>query len=151
MKKTILAGGVCAVLTVPALLGTASGQSGAPSGTLELMQLERENRSGYVDNPPRRRESTGDVFTVAGRVRDTSRRAAGRVQGSFTQTGRGTAQGAVTFALAGGQVVIVGGLTGKGRDTFVIAGGTGAYAGATGSVQITVRRARTEFRFDFAG
>jgi hypothetical protein len=60
MKRLILTGGVCAAL----LAGGATAQT-APA-TLELVQLERDVRGGFVDNPPRRRESAGDVFTVRG-------------------------------------------------------------------------------------
>jgi hypothetical protein len=149
MKRLILATGACAALAVPALLGTATAQSGPPSGTLTLVQLERDTRSGYVDNPPRRRESAGDVFTVSGRVRDAANRPAGRAQAVFIQTGGRSAQGTATFALAQGQIVIVGGLAGSGTDTFAIAGGTRAYDGATGTARITERRGRTEFLFSF--
>lgn len=149
MKRLILAIGAGAALAVPALLGTATAQPGPPSGTLTLVQLERDTRTGYLDNPPRRRESADDVFAVSGRVRDAANRPTGRAQAVFTQTGRRLAQGSATFALAQGQIVIVGGLAGSGTDNLVIAGGTGAYAGATGTARITERRGRTEFLFSF--
>ena len=151
MKRLIVATGACAALAVSALLSTATAQSGPPAGTLALVQLERDTRTGYVDNPPRRRESTGDVFTVSGRVRDAANRPVGRAQAVFTQTGRSSAQGSATFALARGQIAIVGGLAGSGTDTLTIAGGTGAYAGATGTARITERRGRPEFLFSFGG
>jgi hypothetical protein len=44
-----------------------------------------------------------------------------------------------------------GGLAGSAADTLVIAGGTGAYARATGSVEITEGRGRTGFQFVFGG
>jgi hypothetical protein len=150
VKWIILVAGACAALAVPVLRGTATAQSQPPSGTLELVQLERETRSSFVDAPPRRREAAGDIFTVAGRVRDATGSPSGRAQAVFTQTGRRTAQGSATFALATGQIVIAGGLAGSDSvDTLAIVGGTGAYAGATGTARITMRRGRTEFRFSF--
>lgn len=151
MRRLIVMTGVCAAVAVPALLGTATAQSGPPSGTLELRQLERDTRFGYVDNPPRRRESAGDVFTVRGRVRDAANRPAGSAQAVFTQTGRRSAHGSATFALAQGQIVIAGRLAGRGTDTLAILGGTGAYAAATGTARISERRGRTEFLFSFGG
>lgn len=150
MKWLTLVAGACVALAAPALLGTATAQPGPPSGTLELVQLERDTRSGFVDTPPRRRESAGDTFTVAGPVRDAAGRRAGRAQAVFTQTGRRSAQGNATFALRTGQIVIAGGLAGSNNiDTLAIVGGTGAYTGATGTARITMRRGRTAFRFSF--
>jgi hypothetical protein len=151
MKRLMLVTAGCAAFAALAPLGGATAQSGDPTGTLELVQLERETGLGGVDNPPRRRESKGDVFTINGRVRDASRRPAGTVQALFTQTGRRTAQGAATFKLAQGQIVIAGGLWGSGDDTLAIVGGTGAYTRTAGTVRVTERRGRTEFLFSFGG
>lgn len=145
MKRLILTGGVCAALAAAVLAGGATAQTAPP--TLELHQLERDSRSGFVDNPPRRRESRGDVFTVGGRVRDASGRSVGSAHAVFTQTGRRTAHGGGTFTLSDGAIVVSGRLGGSGTDTLAIVGGTGAYAGATGTVLITESRGRTAFRF----
>ena len=145
MKRLILTGGVSAALAAALLAGGATAQT-APA-TLELHQLERDARSGFVDNPPRRRESRGDVFTVGGPVRDAGGRRVGNAQAVFTQTARRTAHGGGTFTLADGSIEISGRLGGSGTDTLAIVGGTGAYAGATGTVVITEPRGRTAFRF----
>ncbi len=146
MKRLILSAAVCAAIAVPLLAGGAAAQS----GTLELVQLERDTTSGFVDNPPRRRESAGDLFTVRGAVRDASGARAGSADAVFTQTGRRSAVGGATFALAQGTIVISGRLGGSGTDTLAIVGGTGAYAGAAGSVVITEAQNRTRFTFTFA-
>ena len=145
MKRLILTGGACAALAAAVLAGGATAQT-APT-TLELHQLERDARSGFVDNPPRRRESNGDVFTVGGRLRDAVGRSVGSDQAVFTQTARRTAHGGATFTLTDGSIVVSGRLGGTGTDTLAIVGGTGAYAGATGTVLVTEGRRRTSFRF----
>jgi dirigent-like protein len=150
MKRLALAVTACTAIAVPAALTNATAQTGQPT-TLELVQLERDVRDAFVDNPPRRRESAGDVFIVSGRVRDTAGRPVGRASAVFTQTSRSSAQGAATFVLANGQIVVEGRLAGSGADTFAVVGGTGAYAGATGTARITEGRRRTEFTFTLDG
>jgi len=149
MKKLVLTAAATAALAATALLGTATARSGPPTGTLALVQLERDARSGFVDNPPRRRESAGDVFTIRGPVRDAANQPAGSAQATFTQTGRTTAHGSATCALAQGRIATAGTIGGGAEETLVITGGTGAYAGATGAVQVTERRDRVEFVFSF--
>jgi hypothetical protein len=149
MKRLILITGACAALAAVLVTGGATAQT-APA-TLELVQLERDVRAGFVDNPPRRRESPGDVFTVRGRVRDATGRAVGSADAVFTQTGRNAARGGATFTLADGTIEISGALRGRGTDTLAIVGGTGAYADVAGSVRITEQRRRTVFRFTFGG
>jgi hypothetical protein len=144
MKRLILI--IATAGALAALVGAAGAQS--PT-TLELVQLERDTRGGFVDNPPRRRESAGDVFTVRGRVRDSAGKAVGSAQAEFVQTGPRSAQGSATFSLGGGRIMVAGALAGRGDDTLAIVGGTGAYTGATGTVQIVEARGRTEFRFTF--
>jgi Allene oxide cyclase barrel like domain len=111
------------------------------------VQLERDVRAGFVDNPPRRRETAGDVFTIRGRVRDAAGKAVGSTSAVFTQTGPRSARGGATFSLADGTIEVSGALRGRGADTLAIVGGTGAYAGVTGSVRITEGQRRTTFRF----
>lgn len=150
MKRIVpIAATVAAIAAVPALVAGAGAQSAPPSGTLELVQRERDVRAGFVDNPPRRRESAGDVFTVTGPVRDAAGRRAGTVQAVFTQTRRRGAHGAVTFLLSGGRITAVGALAGSGTDDLAIAGGTGTYAKAAGTVTITEAEGETRFRFAF--
>lgn len=144
MKRLILI--IATAGTLAALVGAAGAQS--PT-TLELVQLERDTRGGFVDNPPRRRESAGDIFTVRGRVRDTAGKAVGSAQAEFIQTGPRSAQGSATFSVGGGRIMIAGALAGRGDDTLAITGGTGSYAGASGTVEVVEARGRTEFRFSF--
>ena len=149
MKRLILTGGACAALAAALLAGGATAQT-APA-TLELVQLERDVRSGFVDNPPRRRESAGDVFTVRGRLRDAAGTPVGSADAVFTQTGRRSARGGGTFTLADGSIEVSGRLGGSGTDTLAVTGGTGVYADATGAVVITEGRGRTAFRFTLGG
>jgi hypothetical protein len=149
MKRLILTGGICAALAAALLAGGATAQT-APA-TLELVQLERDVRGGFVDNPPRRRESAGDVFTVRGALRDASDRRVGSADAVFTQTGRRSARGGGTFTLADGSIEVSGRLGGSGTDTLAITGGTGAYLGASGTVVIDEGRGRTRFRFALSG
>ncbi len=144
MKPLLLAAAATVALAGSTLIGSAGAQT--TPATLELVQLERDVRGGFVDNPPRRRESAGDVFTVRGPVRDAAGRAAGRATAAFTQTAKRSALGAATFVLSGGQLMIAGVVDG-GTDTLAVVGGTGAYEGATGSVRITEGRRRTVFSF----
>jgi hypothetical protein len=47
---------------VAAFVGSSGAQQpGPPTGTLELVSLDRETRFAFVDNPPRRRERAGAV------------------------------------------------------------------------------------------
>jgi hypothetical protein len=145
MKPYLILAAVTAAVAGSSLIGTAGAQT-TPT-TLELVQLERDVRAGFVDNPPRRRETAGDVFTVRGTVRDSAGRAAGKAEAAFTQTGKRSALGGATFALRDGQLMIAGRVGGGGTDTLAVVGGTGAYAGATGTVRITEGRRRTVFSF----
>jgi hypothetical protein len=145
MKRLILIIAAGA-LAVPVLVGSAGAQ--APT-TLELVQIDREVRTGFVDAPPKRRESAGDVFTVRGPVRDAQGRRAATVQGVFTQTGPRSAHGGGTVTLPAGRIAFQGVLGLGGDDTLAIVGGTGAYSGAGGSVRIVQRQGRTTFTFTF--
>jgi hypothetical protein len=145
MKPLLIAAAATAALAGSTLIGSAGAQT-IPA-TLELVQLERDVSTGFVDNPPRRRESAGDVFTIRGRVRDAAGRPAGRAEAVFTQTGRRSAAGAATFVLSGGQLMIAGIVDGGSTDTLAVVGGTGAYEGAAGTVRVTEGRRRTSFSF----
>lgn len=141
-KPIAIAAAAVAAVTVA---GTVNAQDPAP--TLELVAPNKQSKSTFVDAPPKRRESAGDMFTIASSLRDAAGRRAGRLDAVFTQTSRARAQGSVTFALQGGQIVAVGALDAAGRtDSLVVAGGSGAYAGATGSVSLAEERNATRFR-----
>jgi hypothetical protein len=131
-------------------------QPGPPTGTLELIGLDREARFKFVDNPPRRRESAGDQLLITQRLRNASNRRVGRVHASFVFAPgrRSAAQGSGTFVLRNGQIVVSGILDGRGRtrrDTLAIVGGSGAYNGARGTLVTTERRRSTRFLFTFMG
>jgi hypothetical protein len=72
-RLTVCVSVACAAL-VAIVAVTATGgaqQPGPPSGGLELVLRERESSFTFVDNPPLRRESRGDMAVIAGRLRDT--------------------------------------------------------------------------------
>jgi hypothetical protein len=135
-----------------ALAGVAAGTGSAQEQptTLELVQRSSETRSGFVDAPPRRREGPGDLFTVAGPVRDASGRRTGRADASFVQTTARHAQGTATFSLPSGTLVATGVVDSGRSDRLAIVGGTGAYADASGTVSLTYGRRATRFRFTLA-
>lgn len=145
MKPYLTLAALAAAIAGSSLIASAGAQT-SPT-TLEFVQLERDVRTGFVDNAPRRRESPGDVFTIRGAVRDSAGRSAGKADAVFTQTGKDSALGAATFALRDGQLMIAGRVGGGSADTLAVVGGTGAYAGATGAVRITEGNRRTRFSF----
>jgi hypothetical protein len=154
----ILTATCAAIVSVAALVGSSGAQQPAPpTGTLELVSLDREIRFKYIDNRPRRRESAGDLFLLSGRVRDSSNRPTGRFHASFAVTQRrpSVSQGSGTFILDSGQIVVSGPIVDRGRndrtDTLAVVGGSGAYTAARGAVVVTERRRSTRFEFTFAG
>jgi hypothetical protein len=56
MKRALIITAACAAIVgVVALVGNSGAQQpGTPTGTLELVSLNRETRFAFVDNPPRR-------------------------------------------------------------------------------------------------
>lgn len=156
MSRLTIIAGACTTLVagLAVVTGTSAQSPAPPSGTIQLVQLERDVKSGLVDNPPRRKESTGDIFTIGGAIRDADGRPAGRAAAAFTQTERGYAQGSAVFKLADGQIVLAGMLDDLGRndtsDNLAIVGGTGAYAGARGTAAVTEGRGETRFELRFS-
>jgi len=127
-----------------------TGSAQDPPPTLELVQRSSETRSAFVDNPPRRRESRGDMFTLSGPVRDAAGRRVGRAEGAFVLTTAKRAQGSATLLLDSGRLVIEGAV-GPGRvSELAIVGGTGAYSSARGSVEVTETRRATRLRLTLA-
>jgi hypothetical protein len=155
----IIIAACAAIVSVVALVGSSGAQQpGPPTGTLELVSLDRETRFAFVDNPPRRRERAGDQFMINARLRDGSSRPAGRLHASFAETQpppRVVAQGSATFILGTGQIMVSGPIVDRGRgdrtDTFAVVGGSGAYTAARGTMVSTETRRRTRFVFTFAG
>ena len=146
---TVLAAGIVTAAALPLLMSPGAAQAEAPSGTLTLIQLQKENHSTFVDNPPKAKESAGDVFTVAGKTRLPDRSAAGTLSGSFTQTDKSGAQGSVTFRLPDGTIEVLGSLASGDISELAIVGGTGTYVGASGTMSLEGGRNKTVFVFDF--
>jgi Dirigent-like protein len=148
-----------ATVTIVALVDTSGAQLPAPpTGTLELVTLDRETRFAFVDNPPRRRERAGDLFMINARLRDDEGRPTGRLHATFAETQpppRVVAQGNATFRLRNGQIMISGPIVDRGRgdrsDAFAVVGGTGAYTAARGTMVTRETRTRTRFTITFAG
>jgi hypothetical protein len=156
MKRlaVVLSAAAAAVASAAVVVGSSGAQTPAPTGTLELVALDREASFKFVDLPPRRRESAGDQFLITERLRDTSNNRAGRAHAafSFTPGKPAAAQGSGTFVLATGQIVVTGIVDEQGRtDTLAIVGGSGAYAGARGTLVTSETRRSTRFTFTFSG
>ena len=115
----IITAACAAIVGVVAVVGSSGAQPpGPPTGTLELVSLNRETRFAFVDNPPRRRERAGDLFVINARLRDGSNRPAGRVHASFAETQpppRVVAQGSATFILGNGQIMVSGPIVDRGE------------------------------------
>jgi hypothetical protein len=155
----IITAACAAIVGVVALVGSSGAQQPSPpTGTLELVSLDRETRFAFVDNPPRRRERAGDLFVINARLRNGSNLPAGRLHASFAETQpppRVVAQGSATFILGNGLIMVSGPIVDRGRgdrtDTFAVVGGSGAYTAARGTMVSTETRGRTRFVFTFAG
>jgi hypothetical protein len=159
MKRLAISLGVaCAALVAAvAVVGTSGAQQvGPPTGTLDLVTPQRGSKFRFVDNPPLRKESAGDMAVLTGRLRGSDGSAQGRFQayfvatknGNFDRAFRGQASG--TFMLPAGDIVIEG-VTDDKRDQepLPIVGGTGSYTGARGVVLVTDTRTETRFHFAF--
>ena len=148
-----------AIIGAAAIVGNSGAQQpGPPTGTLELVSLDRETRFKFVDNPPRRRERAGDLFMINARLRDSSNRPTGRLHALFAETQsppRAVSQGSATFIVGNGQIMVSGPIVDQGRndrtDTFAVVGGSGAYTAARGTMVTTETGRSTRFVFSFAG
>src|SRR5687767_8028242 len=96
----------CGLVASAGLVTVVSSQAqapGPPTGTLELMQRERDAEFRFIDVPPRRgergRPNVGDGFIITGPVRDQAGQRAGRLQAVFVLTNvrREQAEGSATF------------------------------------------------------
>ena len=136
------------------VVSTEAQQPGAPTGTLELLQRNREGAFRVIiDVPPRQgergRPTPGDSFLITGPVRNQAGRGVGRVQAVFVVARREDAQVSATFILRDGHIAITGAETRARVDHFAITGGTGRYTDARGTLRVTERRASAAFRFTF--
>jgi hypothetical protein len=160
IKRVRAAAVACGLFAIAGLATAVAGSAQAPSpptGTLQLVQRDRETRFRFLDVAPlqgeRGRPNAGDGFLITGRVRDPAGNRAGRVQAVFviTNVRREHAQGSATFVLRGGSIVISGAETRSRIDDFAITGGTGRYTGARGTLRVTESRRSTGFLFTFVG
>ena len=161
MKRVaVIIAAACAAIVSAAILVVSSDaqEPGPPTGTLELVSLDRETRFTFVDNPPRRRERAGDLFVINSRLRDSSNRPTGRLHASFAETQpppRVVAPGNATFILRDGQIMVSGPIVNRGprdrTDTLAVVGGTGAYTAARGTLVTTETRTGARYLFSFAG
>jgi hypothetical protein len=154
---------LAALATGGALIASSGGaqQQGAPTGTLEVVGLNREHEGDFVDNPPRqgrrRPPSTGDLAVIQQRLRDTSNRRVGEMRAILHKLGGrdDDTEVVATFKLTGGQITVQGPVDERSRrdrsDTLTITGGTGAYEDAGGTLTVTQTRRARSFLFDFAG
>jgi hypothetical protein len=155
----IITAACAAIIGAAAIVGSSGAQQpGPPTGTLELVSLDRETRFKFVDNPPRRRERAGDLFMINARLRDSSNQPTGRLHASFAETQsppRAVSQGSATFIVGNGQIMVSGPIVDQGHndrtDTFAVVGGSGAYTAARGTMVTTETRSSTRFVFTFAG
>jgi len=151
----LIIGAVLSVGLIGGLLATSGGaQQQAPTGTLRLVALHKEDRFNLVDNPPkqgmRRPPSPGDIGVLRHKLRNTSGERVGSARVVFTSTGRGT----IVYGVfkVGGDLITIEGIGGVSRtDTHAITGGTGAYNGAAGTLTVEGRRERVIFTFNFSG
>jgi hypothetical protein len=160
MKRlALIIAATCAAIVSGAVVVVRSDAQapGLPTGTLELVSLDRETRFTFVDNPPRRRERAGDLFVINSRLRDSSNRFAGRLHASFAETQpppRVIAQGSATFLLRDGQIAVSGPIVNQGAgdrtDTLAVVGGTGAYTAARGTLVTEETRRGARYLITFA-
>jgi hypothetical protein len=155
---TICISVACAALVTAVAVVATSGaqQPGPPTGALDLVNRQREAAFKFVDNPPLRKESAGDMLVLSGRLRGADGAAQGRFQAYFVATKsrnferafRG--QASATFMLPAGDLVVEGVTADKrAQDSLAIVGGTGAYAGARGVLTATDTNTETRFHFAF--
>jgi Dirigent-like protein len=157
-RLVILLSAACAaLLTAIAVVATSGAQQPAPpTGTLDLVIRQRESTFKFVDNPPLRKESAGDMAIITGRLRGTDGSRQGRLQayfvatksGNFDRAFRGQISG--TFMLRAGDIVVAGVTDDKrAHDRAPIVGGTGSYAGARGVLVVTDTKTQTRFHLTF--
>jgi Dirigent-like protein len=140
-----------------AVVGEAQPQQGPPTGTLRLLQRNREAKFHFIDVPPlqgvRRTPTPGDGAVITGPMRDSAGGKAGRLQAifTFTRPKRGEIQVSATFVLRDGRISVSGAETNARTDDFAVSGGTGRYAGARGTLRVTDGKRSTAFVFTFMG
>ena len=158
-RLTFITVACAAIIGVVAFVGSSVAQQPSPpTGTLELVQLSRETRFKFVDNPPRSgdpaRPSRGDFAIITARLRDTANRRAGKLYVVFMRLAgkrRHVDQVRATFVLRDGHIVVEGISRGGRTDNVAITGGTGRHAGARGTLRVPQERRGARYRFTFIG
>jgi hypothetical protein len=159
-RLTLITVACAAIIGAVAFVGSSGAQQpGPPTGTLELVSLDRETHFKFVDNPPRSgdpgRPSPGDLAIITGRLRDTANRRAGKLYAVFMRVAgkrkRHVDQVRGTFVLRNGHIVVEGVSAGGRTDNVAVIGGTGRYAGARGTLRVTSTRKAARYRFTFIG
>jgi allene oxide cyclase len=143
-RLTVLAG---STLAAAAALAVASGPGSAQAPAVRTIQiLEREGPSRFVDQPPRRRPSQGDMIVFRNTLLNAAnrRQRIGTSHGVCVVTGgtarRTSTQCEATLVLGDGTLSLLGAVTFAEEArafTVAVVGGTGAYEGARGSARIT--------------
>jgi hypothetical protein len=158
VRAAVVASGLLATGALAAsVVSTEAQQAGPPTGTLQLVQRDRDARFRLIDVLPRadrrRPIMAGDGFLITGAVRDQAGNRAGRLQALIVLTNPRREEGEVsaTFLLTGGRIMASGADTKARIDDFAVTGGTGRYAGARGTLTVTERRRSTGFVFSFLG
>jgi hypothetical protein len=159
-RLTLVTVPCAAVIAAVAFVGSSGAQQSAPpTGTLELVSLDRETRFKFVDKPPRSgdpgRLSLGDLAIITGRLRDTANRRTGKLLRALHEARRKRRrhvdQVRATFVLRDGHIVVEGISDGGRTENVAVTGGTGRYAGARGTLRVTETRKAAHYRFTFIG
>ena len=158
VRATAVACGLVAIGVLTMAVGsTAAQQPSPPTGTLELVQRDRDVSFRPIDVPPfqgpRQRANRGDGAVISGAVRNEAGRRVGRLQALFVVVNvrRQQFQVWATVVLRDGRIMASGADTRARVEDFAVTGGTGRYAGARGTVRVTERRRSTTFLFTFLG
>jgi hypothetical protein len=138
MKRVhLLIAVVLAALGGAAVLAVSAGGQAPPATPADftVTTTQRERDTTYIDNPPRRRESAGDMFLGTGRITGAK---TGTLEFACTVVSRraSVCQGAASFS--DGEVHVSARVAGESRTLRIaIVGGTGAYNGARGTLTST--------------
>src|SRR3954454_3620678 len=156
-KAAAVACGILATAGLTTAVVGAAQPQGPPTGTLQLLQRNREANFRFIDVPPlqgvRRTPTPGDGAVITGPMRDSAGSQAGRLQALFTFTSpkRGQIQVSATFVLRDGRICASGAETNARIDDFAVTGGTGRFTGARGTLRVTDGKRVTSFLFTFVG
>ena len=141
--------GVAFGCTGLAMAATGSSRSDQMRTTLHV--IEHPVNEHVVDLPPKG-DSQGDLFPFSNLLFNASNTSqVGRDQGNCIRTNpaRGEWQCSWTNKLADGQITVEGPFYDTKDSVIAITGGTGAYASATGDMQLVSKNGGAEYDFIF--